>query len=284
MVIVDGCSLLFRAYYAVPEMLSQDNLPIGALYGFIQSLKSTLWKVLPRKSDAMLAVALDVGGGTNFRYAMCDEYKKNRPALPEGLIYQLQLIRSLLEAFGIKYVSDASCEADDVIAAYASHAASNDCEVVIVSSDKDLMQLISDKIMFFDVHKKRFCSREDVYARFSVKPQQICDYLAIVGDRSDNVRGIKGIGKKTAVKLLERFETLENIYANIHEITEGKVRNLLENGYESAMLSKQLVMLKDKIQLQYSLEDMKWHGFSANSQRIAEFLLKHSLDSLMRIL
>lgn len=284
--IIDGCGLLFRAYYAVPQMLSQDNMPIGAIYGFIQSLRFLLNRLIPKRSniDTMLAVALDVGKKENFRYSIYSEYKSNRSAVPQDLISQLQLARPLLNAFGIPCVSDPTCEADDVIAAYAKDAVNKDYEVVIVSSDKDLMQLISDQITFFDVTKKRFCSADDVYEKFLVGPHQICDYLAIVGDRADNIPGIHGIGKKIASELLKRFETLEGIYANLHKINETRIKNMLENGYEYAMLSKRLVMLKDEIHLQQAVCDMKWNGFSQHAKTISEFLSQYSLESLMGFL
>ncbi len=283
LVIVDGSSLFFRAYYAVPQMLSQDNYPVGALYGFIQSLKFVLRRVLSKKHESFLAVALDVGGGSNFRYEIYDSYKNNRKAAPPDLIYQLQLSQPMLDAFGIKYLYDKNCEADDVIAAYAKHAAEQNYEVVIVSGDKDLMQLISDRILFFDITKKKFCNFTDVYDKFGVRPDQICDYLSIVGDRADNIPGIRGIGKKIAAELLKNFENLEYIYENIHNIEQPRVRKLLENGYESAILSRKLVMLKDNLMLQHTIDDMKWFGFKQNTEQISSFLTRYSLESLINI-
>jgi DNA polymerase-1 len=276
--------MLFRAYYAVPPILSQDNIPVGALYGFIKSLRFLLRNISTKDSELMLAVALDTGKKDNFRYKIYSEYKGNRASTPEDLIAQLKLTKPMLDAFGIKYLSDITCEADDVIAAYANHAAMSDYEVVIVSSDKDLMQLISDKITFFDINKKGFCSAEDVYEKFLVGPHQICDYLSMVGDRADNIPGVKGIGQKIAAALLQRFETLDGIYANIHRITEERVKKLLENGHESAMLSRSLVTLKNEIELIHKLEDMRWHGFSANHSTIEPFLKQYSLESLIGML
>jgi len=282
-VIVDGSSLFFRAYYALPQMLSQDNSPIGAIYGFIQSLRFVLRRVLSRKHESFLAVALDVGGGKNFRYEIYNDYKNNRRSAPEDLITQLKLSKPLLDAFGIKYIYDQSCEADDIIAAYAKHAAKEDYEVVIVSGDKDLMQLISDKILFFDITKKKFCTFIDVYNKFGVRPDQICDYLSLVGDRADNIPGIRGIGNKIAAELLKTFENLECIYENIHNIEQPRVRKLLENGYESAILSRKLVMLKDNLMLQHTIDEMKWLGFKQNTEQISNFLTRYSLESLINI-
>ena len=264
-------------------MLSHDSQPVGAIYGFIQSLKFILKRVLSRKHESFLTIALDVGGGQNFRYSLYDSYKKNRRATPEDLIFQLQLSRPMLDSFGIKYVYDASSEADDVIGAYARHGEKNGYEVVIVSGDKDLMQLISEKIMFFDITKKRFCTIQDVNEKFGVRPDQICDYLSIVGDRADNIPGIRGLGNKIAMDLLQRFDTLDDVYANLDKIQQTRTRNLLENGYESAMLSRSLIKLKEDVHLQYSLEDIKWYGFNANSERIYDFLTKYSLESLIKI-
>ena len=281
--IIDGSSLLFRAYYAVPQILSYESEPVGAIYGFIQSLKFLLKRVLPRKCQSFLTVALDVGGGQNFRYSIYDAYKKNRRSTPEDLIFQLRLSRTMLDSFGIKYVYDQSSEADDVIGAYARHGEENGYEVVIISGDKDLMQLISDKVMFFDITKKKFCTVEDVKEKFGVRPDQICDYLSIVGDRADNIPGIRGIGNKIAADLLERFGTLDDIYANIEKIDQTRTRNLLENGYDLAMLSKKLVKLKEDVDLQYSLDDMRWNGFQENGEKISQFLTRYSLESLIKI-
>ncbi len=263
-------------------MLSQDNYPISALYGFIQSLKFILKRIIfSKKEEFSLAVALDVGGRQNFRYEIYDKYKGNRSSIPEDLILQLQLVRPMLDAFSIKYLYDQKCEADDIIATYSKHAKENDYEVIIVSGDKDLMQLISDKIKFFDINQKKFCSVEHVYEKFQIAPEQICDYLSIVGDRSDNIPGIAGIGKKTAVDLLIKYHTLDDIYANLHQINEIKIRNLLANGYESAMLSKRLVTLKDNINIGYTIDEMRWNGFKTDEEKLSQFLSKYSLEFLL---
>lgn len=265
-------------------MLSHDNYPIGALYGFMQSLKYTLRRIISRKEQTSIAVALDVGGGQNFRYSIYDQYKSNRNSTPEDLVLQLQILKPMLDAFAITHLSDQTCEADDVIASYAKYANQYEYDVVIVSGDKDLMQLISDKIKFFDINKKKFCGVDDVYEKFQVLPNQICDYLSIVGDRSDNIPGVRGIGKKIAVDLLHRFETLDGIYSNLSQINEVRIKNLLVNGYESAMLSKRLVTLKDNINLTCSLENMKWNGFKGNQTELSQFLSKYSLEFLLNTL
>jgi len=281
LVIIDGSSLLFRAYYAVPQILSDHSEPVGAIYGFIQSLKFILRRVLSKIHESFLTIALDVGGGENFRYSIYGSYKRNRREVPADLIFQLKLARLMLDSFGIKYVYDRYSEADDVIGAYAKHGVENGYEVVIVSGDKDLMQLISDKVMFFDIIKKRFCTVEDVYDKFGVRPDQICDYLAIVGDKADNIPGIRGVGNKIAADLLKRFNTLDGIYLNIDKISQPRIRDILETGYESARLSKSLIKLKEDIDLQYPLDDMQWNGFKANAISISEFLTRYSLDSLI---
>ena len=265
-------------------MLSQDNTPVAAIYGFIKSLSFMLRMITTKQEAILLTVALDVGKGENFRYQIYSEYKGNRSSTPEDLIVQLKLAKPMLDAFGIKYVSDATCEADDVIATYAKQAAANGYKVVIVSSDKDLMQLISDEIMFFDIIKKSYCSAEDVYEKFLVGPHQICDYLSMVGDRADNIPGIRGIGKQSAAKLLGIFDSLDGIYDNLNKISDIKTKKMLENGYELAMLSKRLVTLNENIPTVYRLEEMKWNGFNANIETIKEFLYTYSLESLIRIL
>jgi DNA polymerase-1 len=146
------------------------------------------------------------------------------------------------------------------------------------------MQLISDKIAFFDIRKKSFCSLEDVYEKFLVLPEQICDYLALVGDRADNIPGIRGIGKKIASELLKNYQTLEGIYNNLNSLEDKKVKNLLENGYDLAILSKKLVLLKDSLNINKSLEAMYWKGFHSYSDTIETFLLEHSLENLITLL
>jgi len=274
--------LLFRAYYGIPQILSSSNRPIGALYGFIKSLIFLIKRFDRRKAGMGLAVALDVGRGENFRYEIYQNYKNNRSPTPEDLVAQLKLTKPLLDAFGIVHLSDATCEADDVIASYSKEAAKNGYEVVVVSSDKDLMQLISDKISFFDIRKKSFCSVEEVYEKFAVLPEQICDYLALVGDRADNIPGIRGVGKKMASDLLKTYQNLDGIYANLPNIQDNKVKKLLENGYDLAILSKKLVMLRD-IEITQSFETMHWNGFETYASTIERFLQDHSLDNLINL-
>ncbi len=289
LIIMDGCGMLFRAYYGIPQFLAHDKTPVGAIYGFIRAFRSMLISLAGKdkfygNGKLFVAVALDAcKKQDNFRYKLYDKYKGNRKPIPHELLVQLQLAQSMLNALGITCLTDTSSEADDVIATYVKHAVDEKYKVTVVSNDKDLMQLVSDDVDFYDITRKKLCTEHDVYDKFGVAPYQIADYLSIVGDRADNIPGIRGLGAKTASELLRQFQTLDNIYENIHQITSPSIKELLQQGYDNAILSRDLIVLNDALRMYVPLDVMQWHGFEKHATTTKEFLVRYSLESLMRI-
>ena len=245
LILVDGSSYIYRAYHAVPPMVRSDGLPVNAVYGFC----SMLWKLL-RTSDAThFAVVFDKGKHT-FRNDIYPEYKANRPPAPDDLVPQFSLIRDAVRAFNLPSVEQAGFEADDLIATYAREF---NGMVTIISSDKDLMQVVSDRITMYDTMRDRRIGHDEVMEKFGVPPVNVVDVLALIGDPTDNVPGVPGIGVKTAAQLITQYGDLEALIARVGEIKQAKRRQSLISNAELARLSKRLVTLNDAVELDVPL-------------------------------
>ena len=256
--LIDGMSIVFRAYHAMldSQLTNKSGEPTGAIYGFINIITSFLDKENPEN----LAVVFDCREPT-FRHILYPEYKANRKEFPEDLAPQLTHIKNFLTFAGIPCIEKAGFEADDIIGTLAKDAASNGVEVFCLTSDKDFYQLVGEKIYLMK-HNKSSGDFDliDYYAvkeKFGVYPNQVVDYLALIGDASDNVPGVKGIGEKTAQPLIEEFNDLENIYNNIEQIQRDSVKNKLLENKELAFLSKKLVTIKTDVELDFSYEILK---------------------------
>lgn len=215
-------------------------------------------------------------GGKNFRHDIYPEYKQNRPPVPEDLKLQLPILREAASALNFKVIENAGLEADDIIASLAASANFNDDRAIIVSSDKDLMQLINDRIWMFDPVKQEYIKQEEVIKKFGIPPSHIIDFLAIVGDAADNIPGIKGLGPKTAAELLNEYGSLQGIYNNINSITQKKRKELLELGKDNAFLSWQLAKLKNDLEV--SWDNLGWSN--PPGEQIFNFLQKYGFKSL----
>jgi DNA polymerase-1 len=271
LILIDGYGFVFRAYHSLPPLTSPQGLPVGAIYGFT----NMLYKFLNAHSCDYIAVVLD-SGGKNFRHELYTQYKANRPPAPEDLLPQFPIIRDVIEAFNLKALESAGLEADDLIASYAQKAAQSDMEVVIVSSDKDLMQLISDNISLYDPMRDRKISYEQVQEKFGVNPDKVGDILALMGDSSDNIPGVRGIGPKTAAELINQFGTLDGIYANLDQIPQAKRKQMLIEDKENAYLSKQLISLKTTTDI--DLEDLRVKDI--DKEKLSDFLKKFGFKAL----
>jgi len=254
--LVDGSAYIFRAYHALPALTRKsDGLPIGAVSGFCNML---LKLVEDAKADAEVdyfAVILDAARET-FRNEIYPEYKANRPPAPEDLVPQFPLIRDASRAFGLPTVEMAGFEADDVIATYARLARQAGMRVTIVSSDKDLMQLVTDGVEMLDPMKQRRIGPDEVKERFGVGPEKVIDVQALCGDSVDNVPGVPGIGVKTAAQLIEEYGDLDTLLSRAEEIKQPKRRqNLIENA-ELARVSRELVTLKQDVPLELSVDQL----------------------------
>ena len=250
--LIDGYGFVFRAYHSIPPLTRNDGTPVGAVFGFT----TMLIKLLASLNVSHIAVIFDSGSKT-FRNDIYPEYKANRPPCPEDLIPQFSIVRESAEALNISILEKIGFEADDIIATIAKKSAKEGFEVVIVSSDKDLMQLIDENIKMFDAMKNKMVSFNEVQEKFSVEPSKVLEVLSLIGDSSDNVPGVRGIGPKTASELINQFENLENLYENLDKIKQEKRRAMLEENKNNAFLSKKLIRLDENVELGIEIDDLK---------------------------
>jgi len=277
--LVDGSSYIFRAYHRLPPLTNRHGVPAGAVYGYT----AMLWKLADglHKADGPthMAVILDAAGKTH-RDELFDQYKANRPPAPEDLIPQFPLIRTATRAFSIPCIEEAGLEADDIIACYTYAAVRVGWKVTIVSSDKDLMQLIDDgRVDMLDTMNDRRIGRDQVLEKFGVGPEKVGDVLALMGDSVDNVPGVPGIGPKTASQLIQQYGDLETVLASTDQITKPKLKqNLIEHA-ESARLSRKLVELVCDSPLPEPLEDLALKGIPP--EPLKDFLEDQGFKSLL---
>ena len=271
--IVDGYNFVFRAFHSLPPLTTSKDIPVGAVYGFINMLA----KLIEDNDCEMLAIALDSGKKT-FRSDLYPEYKAHREEPDEALKIQFPIIREAIEAFGVRAIEAPGFEADDIIATYTRLALEKNFKVRIISSDKDLIQLMQNNVEIFDPLKKKYITSSTVLEKFGIKHSQMIDYLSLVGDASDNIPGVKKVGPKTAAKLLNQFETLENIYNKLDEIEPIRIKGLLEDSKTEAFLSKKLIILDDKVTLPFKIEQLKFEGITQD--KLTDFLEKYEFKSL----
>src|SRR4051812_31136429 len=277
--LIDGSGYLFRAYHALPPLTRKsDGLPTGAVAGYC----NMLWKLLEdMKSDAPthLAVIFDAGEKT-FRNDFYSEYKANRPPPPEDLIPQFPLVRDATRAFGVSCIELAGYEADDLIATYARLAREAGARCTIVSSDKDLMQLVCDGIELLDTMKNKRIGAPEVMERFGVDPCKVIYVQALAGDSTDNVPGVRGIGVKTAAELINQYGDVETLLAHAHEIKQNKRRETIIENAENARISLRLVTLDDKVPLKTPPDDFAVHD--PDPKELIAFLKAMEFGSITR--
>ena len=273
--LVDGSGYIFRAFYALPQNLTNpQGVPVGAVLGFTNMLT----KLLTDLHAPFIAVVFDAAR-RNYRNDIYQEYKANRDETPPDLIPQLPLIREATEAFGIPALEIEGFEADDLIATYARLAQAEGKKVVIVSSDKDLMQLVNENVRLYDPIKNRFMGRADVIEKFGVPPEMVIDVQALAGDPTDNVPGVPGIGIKTAAQLITEYGTLENLLAKAGDIKQPKRREALINNAEAARISKKLVTLHDNATVPLALAQLRTRD--PLTPKLNEFLNKQGFRSVL---
>jgi DNA polymerase-1 len=276
--LVDGSAYIFRAYYSLPPLTNPQGVPVGAVAGY----SNMLWKLASDLHAAdgptHMAVVLDKAG-TSFRNEIYDQYKANRPPAPEDLRPQFPLIRDATLAFSLPMIEEENVEADDMIASYTKAARAQGWDVSIISSDKDLMQLVGDGVDMFDTMKDKRIGREEVIEKFGVGPELVGDVLALMGDSSDNVPGVPGIGPKTATKLITEYGSLDAVLAAAPDMKPSKMRDNLIEHAELARLSRVLVTLKDDCPLPIPLEEMVLGPIPEEPLR--PFLEEHGFRSLL---
>ena len=280
--LVDGSGYIFRAYYALPPLSRKsDGLPTGAVSGFC----SMLFKLLEdaRSDDSKnkpthFAVIFD-SARKNFRNEIYSDYKANRAEAPDDLAPQFEYIRKSVEAFNLPSVELLNYEADDLIATYAKKITETGAKVTVISSDKDLMQLVSNKVRLFDPMKSKVIGEKEVIEKFGVKPGQVIDVQSLAGDSSDNVPGVPGIGIKTAAELINKYKTLENLLKKASEIPQNKRRETLLSNKDKAMISKQLVTLKSDVPLKNDAADFVIKDI--NKKKLYDFLRDMEFNRLL---
>ncbi len=273
LILIDGSGYIFRAFHALPPMTRPDGTPVNAVFGFAQILE----RFLSQNVSTHIAVIFDTAR-TTFRNEIFPAYKAHRPEPPEELIPQFALIREATEAFGVCRVELPGFEADDLIAAYAKAFEAQGGRVTIVSSDKDLMQLIRERVIMLDPIKQKPIREPEVLEKFGVAPNKVAEVQALAGDATDNVPGVPGIGVKTAASLLTEYGDLETLLARAGEIKQPKRRELLQTHAEMARISLRLVTLDDNAPLPCPIDHMR--ARAPEPARLGAFLAENNFRSL----
>lgn len=271
--LIDGSGYIFRAFYGIPPMSTPDGLPVNAVYGF-----TNMFLKLTQKIDCDYSLVLFDAKRKNFRNEIYKEYKANRLDTPEDLKPQFGIIREAVEALSLNQLEMEGYEADDLIATLVKQSLKKGLEVVVVSADKDLMQLIKEGVTYYDPMKDKFCTSDDVVEKFGVLPDKVIDVQALAGDTSDNIPGVPGIGLKTAALLVNEFGSLEQVLARAHEIPQNKRREVILANIEQANISKQLVTLKDDIDIDDDFK--KYSCKNPNQEKVSNFIEKYGFRSL----
>ena len=283
--LVDGSGYIFRAYHRLPPLTNKEGTPTGAVYGFT----SMLWKLIDQLNDddgkggtdggpTHLAVILD-HSHRSFRNDMYEDYKAHRPDPPEDLVPQFPLIRDAVRAFSVPCIEEEGIEADDIIACYTHAATKAGWRTTIVSSDKDLMQLVGGPVDMLDTMKNQRIGPAEVEDKFGVPPEKVGDLLALMGDTVDNIPGVKGVGVKTAARLIGEYGDLDTLIERAGEIKQPKLRENIQNGVEDIRISRRLVELYCDWDLAQALDDLQLKEPPADP--LAAFLKRHGFKSML---
>jgi DNA polymerase-1 len=272
--LIDGSGYIFRAYHALPPLTRADGTPVGAVLGYC----NILFKLLQETDADHIAVVFD-SARTSFRNKIYDQYKAHRPEPPPDLVPQFKLVREATDAFCVARIERADYEADDLIAAYACAAAREGANVTIVSSDKDLMQLVDDRVCMLDPIKQKPIGAAEVKEKFGVGPDKVVDVQALCGDSVDNVPGVPGIGVKTAAELINTYGSLENLLEHAAEIKQPKRRQSLIDFAEQARLSKRLVKLDVDAPMPLAVDELAVKPL--DRERLAVFLRDNGFKNLL---
>lgn len=271
--LVDGSGYIFRAFYGLPPLTSPDGIPVNAVYGF-----TNMFLRLTKAIRCDYSLVLFDAKRQNFRNEIFAEYKGTRKEIPEDLIPQFPIIREATDALNLNRLEMEGYEADDLIATYAQKALDKGYEVVVVSADKDLMQLIRPGVSFYDPMKDKFFSPEDVKEKFGVYPDKVVDVQALAGDSIDNVPGVPGIGLKTAAQLIDEFGSLEQVLVRAGEIKQNKRRETLLANIDNAKISLALVTLKNDVPVEKDIED--YHCRKPSFETLEKFMDRYGFASL----
>jgi len=275
--LIDGNSITYRAFFAMPPLTNSSGMQTNAIYGFT----TMLLKLLEEHKPTHILVAFDAGK-TNFRHEQFDEYKAGRQKTPPELSQQFPLLKELIAAFGIAQYEIAGYEADDIIGTLTAKADQQGIEALVISGDKDMLQLASSNVTIAvtrkGVSEVELYSPATIDEKYGLKPEQIIDLKGLMGDTSDNIPGVPGVGEKTALKLLHQFPTVEEVLANL-DAQKGKLKENLTNHQQSALMSKQLATIFREVPIELTEEQITYNGY--DSAKLAEQLAKLEFKSLL---
>ncbi len=278
LILIDGSGYIFRAYYALPPMNRKDGTPVNAVFGFTNMLV----KLIEDYNDEKLIVIFDAAR-ENFRNKIYPKYKANRGETPEDLIPQFDLIKQSVGAFNIPQLEINGYEADDIIATYVKKAKKKNITSLIISSDKDLMQLVDDNVNMLDPMKNKKIGINEVIEKFGVKPDKVIQIQALTGDKIDNIPGAPGIGPKTALELIKEYGDIESLIKNVNKIPQEKRKKIIEENKENIRVSLKLVKLNQDVNLPISIEKIKsYNEIEDNSGDINNFLIAQDFNTIKK--
>lgn len=273
--LIDGSAYIYRAYHAIAPLSNSKGMPTHAVLGFINMVK----RLIREKKPAFLAVAFDSRGPV-FRHQLYEAYKANRPPMPEDLRPQIPFIKKFVTASNILSLEEPGVEADDLIASAVKMFAGLGHKVVIVSGDKDLLQLVNNDVVMWDPMKDRIMDREAIRQKYAVYPEQLLDLFALIGDSSDNVPGVPGVGPKTAEKLINAYGSLDGLYEHVDELKQSRVKEQLIENKALAYLARQLIRLKPDVAIPEKMS--KYALTSSNNEELAEIYTELEFLSLLK--
>ena len=285
--IIDGMAQIYRAHYAMISnpLTTKDGRHTSVIYGFL----NMLFKIIRDEQPDYLVIAMDSKAKT-FRHDMYDLYKANRPKMPEEISYQIPILKEIVGYLGIELIEQPGYEADDIMGSLSKIAESLNVESYIVSGDKDMLQMVNDNIIVY-APGNRFkpttkFKKEEVKNKMGVYPEKIIDLLSLIGDSSDNIPGVKGVGPKTAIKLIEQFESLDNLINHIDEIKNDRIKNLIIHSLDNLKLSKELVTIKADMDINFSKEDFEFTSIKDKDnviKMVHDFELSSIINSLEKL-
>ncbi|MBN2687647.1 MAG: DNA polymerase I, partial [Deltaproteobacteria bacterium] len=275
--LVDGSNYVYRAYYAIRQLSNSKGFPTNAIYGFTNMLVKLCRDFHPD----YIAVVFDSKGPT-FRHEAYEDYKANRSAMPDDLIPQMPFIKDIVRGFAMPVIEREGMEADDIIGTIATACVPPGVDTVIVSGDKDLMQLVSGSVVVVDTMKDKTYDVEGVKERFGVAPEQVVDILGLAGDTSDNIPGVPGVGEKTALKLIKEYGTLEDVIAHADEVKNARLRKNLKDYADQARLSRELATIRTDVPVEFDLEAFRLTEPDADA--LKELFKEFEFSSLLQSL
>lgn len=277
LLLIDGNAIMHRAFHALPPFQTKAGIPTNALYGFL----SLLHKAINDFRPDYLVVCFDTPVPT-FRKKIFKEYQIQRPKMEDGLKTQFPLVKQALDAAGVTHLEKEGFEADDLIGTISHLFGSNGIKVLILSGDKDILQLVTHNVLVITPQigfgKAKIYDEQEVKNTFSIQPSQITDYKALAGDQSDNYKGAKGIGPKTASKLLNAYQSIEHMFRKLDSI-DPKLREILKKNKKNILLSKELATILTNVKIEFSIEKTKFIGFK---ESLKDVLLEYEIYSLAK--